>query len=227
MVNQPILIFDVNETLLDLNSLCPLFAEWFDDEMVMREWFANLIVYSQTVTLAGLQSDFGALAAGVLQMLGSIHNVEITNDEINRLRLALGSLPAHTDAAASLDHLRARGFRMVTLTNSPPSDGPTALERAGLAGYFEQAFSVQPSKKFKPAPDTYQLVMNALEVGPNDLCLVACHAWDTIGLQAMGGKGALVTHYVNAALPVPGIPQPDLVAPSLSALSQMISEKWC
>ena len=37
-----ILIFDVNETLLDLTSLEPFFARVFGEARVMREWFAQL-----------------------------------------------------------------------------------------------------------------------------------------------------------------------------------------
>ncbi|TGN39094.1 haloacid dehalogenase type II [Paracoccus liaowanqingii] len=225
-MTRPILVFDVNETLLDLDHLSPLFADLFGDGAVMRDWFAQLILYSQTVTLSGLHSDFATLAGGVLRMIGTIRGVRITEDDIARLRAALGSMPAHPDAADALGLLRDHGFRMVTLTNSPPSDGPSALQRSGLGPYFEQAFSVQPSGGFKPAPQTYRLVSEALNVPPSQLCLVACHVWDTIGLQALGGKGALVTHGVNALLVVPGLPQPDLTAADLTALARLIVQSW-
>lgn len=226
MPAKPVLVFDVNETLLDLEHLRPLFGEWFGDEAVMREWFAHLILYSQTLTLAEVRTDFSSLAGAVLHMVGTIRGVGITDDDVARLRQSIGTLPAHPDAKEALEHLREAGFRMVTLTNSLPSDGPSALDRSGLAYFFERSFSVQPSGCFKPAPQTYQLVMDALALPVQDLCLVACHAWDTIGLQAMGGKGALVTHGANAPLPAPGVPQPDLVASDLTTLAQMIIKAW-
>lgn len=226
MPRHPILVFDVNETLLNLDHLCPVFERIFGDRAVMREWFAQLILYSQTVTITGLQSDFGALAVGVLRMIGEIREVAVTDENADMLRNAIATMPAHPDAAGALQHLRQQGFRMVTLTNSPPSDGPSALNRAGLAKYFEASFSVQPTGRFKPAPQTYQHVADTLSVRPSDLCLVACHVWDTIGMQAMGGSGALVTHGANAPLTLPGIPQPDLVAPDLASLAQDITRRW-
>ena len=42
-----VLIFDVNETLLDIESISPLFKRVFGDECVLREWFGQLILYSQ------------------------------------------------------------------------------------------------------------------------------------------------------------------------------------
>lgn len=226
MPDRPFLVFDVNETLLDLDHLRPIFEDIFDDGSVMREWFAQLILYSQTLTITGLRSDFASLALAVLRMTGGIRRVEITDGDAARLREGIGTMPAHSDAAAALQHLRDAGFRMVTLTNSPPSDGPSALQRAGLGGYFERSFSVQPTGRFKPAPQTYHQVADALSVPIQDMCLVACHVWDTIGMQALGGKGALVTHGMNAPLPLDGVPQPDIVAPDLGGLAQAIVTEW-
>ncbi|MCG6112394.1 MAG: haloacid dehalogenase type II [Paracoccus sp.] len=226
MPTRPILVFDVNETLLDLDHLRPLFAELFGDGSVMRDWFAQLILYSQTLTMTGLHSNFGSLAGAVLRMTGDIRGVTITDQDGTRLRQAIGSMPAHPDAATALEHLRDHGFRMVTLTNSPPSDGPSALDRAGLGGYFESSFSVQPTGCFKPAPQTYQQVADALAVPPRDLCLVACHVWDTIGMQALGGRGALVTHGVNAPLLLSGVPQPNFIASDLDGLAKALVAKW-
>ena len=226
MSQRPILVFDVNETLLDLGSLAPFFTSIFDDPAAMREWFAQLVLYSQTLSLAGIESDFAQLAAGVLRMQGRIRGRDITDADVADLSAAIGSMPAHPDAAEALQHLQKAGFRMVTLTNSSKGDGPSALDRSGLATFFEASFSVQPSGRFKPAPQTYRLVCDALQVEPHELCLVACHVWDTIGLQAMGGKGALVTHGVNAPLHVPGVPVPDLVAPGLALLAQDIVGTW-
>jgi 2-haloacid dehalogenase len=223
---RPVLVFDVNETLLDLDHLCPLFVDLFGNGSVMRDWFAQLILYSQTLTVTGVHGDFGSLAGAVLRMIGEIKGVEIGDTDVGRLRDAIGSMPAHPDAEASLQHLHDAGFRMVTLTNSPPSPGPTALERAGLGAYFEASFSVYPTGRFKPAAATYKLVADGLSVPYPQLCLVACHVWDTIGLQVLGGKGALVTHGVNAPLRLAGVPQPDVVAADLLGLAHAIAAHW-
>ena len=43
-----VMIFDVNETLIDFQSLNPLFEKTFGDEKVLREWLGHLILYSMT-----------------------------------------------------------------------------------------------------------------------------------------------------------------------------------
>jgi len=42
----PLIVFDVNETLLDLQTMEPTFERIFSDKSAMRLWFANLIMYS-------------------------------------------------------------------------------------------------------------------------------------------------------------------------------------
>ena len=59
-----VIVFDVNETLLDIDSLAPLFARLFGDDRILREWFAQLVLYSQTMTLSNLYTPFGELGVG-------------------------------------------------------------------------------------------------------------------------------------------------------------------
>ena len=55
MTTRPsVLVFDVNETLIDFESMDPLFEKIFGDRRVMREWLSQLIMYSMTITLSGL-----------------------------------------------------------------------------------------------------------------------------------------------------------------------------
>jgi 2-haloacid dehalogenase len=46
MAVLPLIVFDVNETLLDLQTMEPTFERIFGDKSAMRLWFANLIMYS-------------------------------------------------------------------------------------------------------------------------------------------------------------------------------------
>lgn len=227
MTKSPsIIVFDVNETLLDLTTLEPLFARVFGDGQVLREWFAQLILYSQTLTLAGLYTTFGALGVGTLRMVASIHGLALADGDIDELKQRMNTMPAHADAVPALGRLRDAGFRLVTLTNSASTTSPTPLERAGLAAFFERSFSVEAVRRFKPAPETYRLVASQLGVQTPDLCLVACHLWDTIGAQAAGCRGALVTRPQNAVLPAADVPLPDLSADDLTELADRIVAQW-
>jgi 2-haloacid dehalogenase len=132
-------------------------------------------------------------------------------------------MPAHSDVEDGLTTLRDNGFRLVTLTNSPPNpDGPSPLEHAGLAHFFERTFSVEACRMFKPAPAVYRSVCEELAVTPEDCMMVAAHVWDTVGAQSAGFDGALITRPGNAPLPIPDWPQPTVVAPDLRELARKL-----
>ena len=223
---KPIVVFDVNETLLDITTLEPLFERLFEDRSVLRTWFAELILYAQAVTLSGVYTPFGELAVGTLKMVATFHNVEIGEPDIAELKSRMAMMPAHPDVRPALDELRNHGFRMVTLTNSSGAATPTPLEHAGLGGYFEQSFSVDAVRKFKPAPEVYQHVARELGVETSDLCMVACHLWDTMGAQSAGCHGAFVARPHNAVLPVEALPAPTFTSHSLDRLATQIVSHW-
>ena len=58
MKPMPMIVFDVNETLLDLDTLTPIFERIFRERLALRLWFANLILYSEALTLANVYVPF-------------------------------------------------------------------------------------------------------------------------------------------------------------------------
>lgn len=54
----PLIVFDVNQTLLDLESLTPTFERIFGELSALRLWFAQLILYLEALTLAGAYVPF-------------------------------------------------------------------------------------------------------------------------------------------------------------------------
>ena len=219
---HPIIVFDVNETLLDIETLTPLFTRLFDNKLMLREWFAQLVLYSQTMTLSELYTPFGELGVGALQMTADIHQVTLTDDDITELKTLMGKMPAHPDVIPALTKLRNAGFRLATLTNSASSTSPTPLEKAGISQFFEQQFSVEAVGKFKPAPETYQMVAKEMSVETSELCLIASHLWDTIGAQAAGCQGAFLKRPYNAMLPASNVPTPNFMASDLVTLAEQI-----
>jgi 2-haloacid dehalogenase len=219
-----LLVFDVNETLIDFESMAPLFERIFGDRAVLREWLGHLFLYSMTVTLSGLYKDFFSLGQGILQMVGAIHRVQVKSSDVDELRTGMMAMPAHSDVVEGLRRLKEAGFRMVTLTNSPPNpNGKSPLEHAGLADFFERQFSIETTRAYKPAPPAYHLVAQELDVRPSSCCMVAAHVWDTIGAQSAGLSAALITRPGNALLPVCGLPQPNFVARDLQDLAAKLN----
>jgi len=219
-----VLVFDVNETLIDIDAMAPVFEQILGDAKAMREWFGQLVLYSMTTALSGCYVDFFTLGQGVLRMLAEVHGRPISDSDADRIKHAMLTMPAHPDVADGLSMLRDNGFRLATLTNSPPNpDGPSPLENAGLGGYFERQFSVHTQRTYKPAREVYHYACRELQAAPAECMMVAAHVWDTIGAQSAGLTAALITRPGNAPLALDGLPQPTLVANDLRDLARQLT----
>jgi 2-haloacid dehalogenase len=217
-----VLVFDVAESLLDLQVLRPLFQRVFGDGAMVDEWFGETILYSETATLTNTFVPFVQLGAGVLRMLGRIHNVSIGEADVVELSKELAALPPHPDVPDSLRRLKAAGYRLVTLTDSPATPGRGPLQAAGLADLFEQQFTAESVRRYKPAREAYQMIAQATGTQLSELCMIASHPWDLIGARTAGCSAALIERAGVAPLIVPGVKQPQIIAPTLTEIATQL-----
>lgn len=216
------IVFDVNETLLDVSALEPQFIAVFDDRRALREWFSTVLLYSEVATLANLYSDFSAIASAALEMLAQSRGVSMPSHDRDRILKGMLSLPAHPDVRDGLERLRDAGLRLVALTNSAPRAVQEQLENAQLTDFFERVFSVDSVRRFKPAPEPYRAVASELGVKTSGLRMVAAHAWDIVGAMQAGCAAAFVARPGKTLYPL--APAPDIVAPDLRELANKIIE---
>jgi 2-haloacid dehalogenase len=222
---RPIIVFDVNETLLNLEALRPTFDRIFRDPAAMRLWFADLILYSEALTLAGVYVPFTDIGGAVLRMLAATRGITISDADGAELTDRFATMPPHPEVPAALRRLREHGFRLFTLTDNTLEISGRQLERAGVIDVFERRFSVDETvRRHKPAPEAYHSVAAALGADPGDICLIASHVWDTIGALAAGWQAALILREGNAPLGVG--PQPDYIGKDLEAIADQLIERY-
>lgn len=224
MSPRPVIVFDVNETLLDLETIRPTFDRIFGDPAAPRLWFANLITYSQALTLAGVYVPFTDIGAAVLRMLAATRGITIAEADAAELTDRFASMPPHPEVPGALRRLSENGFRLFTLTDNTLEISGRQLERGGIIDLFERRFSVDETvRRHKPAPEAYHSVAQTLGLDPGDICLVACHTWDTLGAVAAGWQAGLILRTGNAPLDVG--PQPDYLGDDLDAIADQLIAK--
>jgi 2-haloacid dehalogenase len=215
-----VIVCDVNETLLDVGALEPDFKEVFGDARVLQDWFATVLLYSEVATLAGPYTDFASIAGAALDMTATARNVTLSSDNRTRILQGMLKLPAHADVRDGLQIMRDAGLRLVTLTNSAPAAVQQQLANAGLASLFERSFSVDTVRRFKPAPEAYRSVADALNLPIGQLRLVAAHAWDIVGALRAGCSAAFVARPGKVLYPLG--PQPDIVRTDFRDVAKQI-----
>jgi len=209
----PTIVFDVNETLLDLSALDPLFVDAFGDKASRRVWFSQTLQLAMSATIVGSYAPFGEIARVALAMTARKRGVGLDAERMRRILNGMSALPAHGDVVDGLRRLRDEGYRLAVLTNSVESVAQAQLEHAHLHGFFSHVLSVDPVRRFKPAPEIYAYAARILDVAPSELILVAAHDWDVAGAMHAGWRAAFVSRHGTALNPLE--PAPTIVAASV------------
>lgn len=211
---KKIIVFDVNETLLDLKALDPKFEEVFGSASIRTSWFSQVLRNSLVSTITGQYDDFGKIAGTALDMTAKLQKVTLSEEDRTAIMGRIRTLPPHTDVLPGLEILKSAGFRLLTLTNSPPHVVEAQLQNAGLTDFFEKSFSVDAIQKFKPDAEVYKMAATELGVSVDQIRLVAAHDWDIAGALIAGCTAAFIArpgHVLNPAMPAPDIVGKDLI----------------
>jgi 2-haloacid dehalogenase len=217
---KKLIVFDVNETLLNLNALDVEFNRVFGEPSRRGEWFAQVLQNSLVATITGTYDDFGKIAGAALDMTAQKYNMQLLQEDRTAILSGIRTLPAHADVRAGLDRLKEAGFRLFTLTNSPPQVVKAQLENSGLSEYFEGSFSVDAVKRFKPDAEVYLMTARELGVSAEQVRLVAAHGWDVAGALVAGCAAAFIARPGKVLNPL--MPTPDIVGNDLIEVAEKI-----
>ena len=215
-----VLVFDVNETLLDLRALDPHFARVFGDATVRREWFATMLQSALLLTVTGPYFDFGSHFRAALALTAEKRGVTVSEADEKAILGAVRRLPAHPEVRESLARLRDSGFRVAALTNSVGLVEEAQLTNAGIRDLFDEALTADDAKRLKPAPEAYAAAARKLGVPLGRVRLVAAHAWDVAGAMRAGCAAAFVAR--PGALWTPLLEKPDVWGNDLREVADQI-----
>jgi 2-haloacid dehalogenase len=215
-----VIVFDVNETLLDLGALKPQFERVFGDGEVLREWFGQVLQSALLTAVAGPYSDFGKVGRAALEMVAARRDIALTDPDARAVLAGMRTLPPHADVVPALRLLKEEGFRLAALTNSPPAVAEAQLTNSGIAPLLDRILSVDTVRRLKPAAEVYRHAADSLGVAPVDLRMVAAHSWDVAGAMRAGCRAAFVARPGMVLDPL--FEPPDIVGPDLGVVAERI-----
>jgi 2-haloacid dehalogenase len=216
----PLIVFDVNETLLDLQTMEPIFERIFCERQAMRLWFANFIMYSAALTAAGCYVPFTDIGAAVMKMLADTRGIKIGDADKKELTEKFSTMPPHPEVPGALRKLHDAGFRLFTLTDNLLEVQTRQLTHGCIVDLFERRFSADGVRHHKPSRQAYAYVEKELGATPSQFCMIACHTWDTLGAVAAGWDAALIKRAGNDLLGVG--PQPSIVGNDLTDVADQL-----
>lgn len=219
--NKPrLLIFDVNETLLDLSGMKARMNEVFAHAFAFTQWFSLMLQYSLVDNVTGQYHNFGEIGKAAFQMTEQMLEKNVSERERDEILQMIRQLPPHPDVEEGLSMLQKAGYRMVTLTNSTGEVVKQQMESAGLTKYFETLLSIDPMRKYKPALETYREATKKLGVRPEEAMLIAAHGWDVTGALHAGLQAAFISRKAQAQYPL--APSPHYTGDSLTSIVEKL-----
>ena len=217
-----VLVFDVNETLLDMSALDPHFQRVFGDATVRVEWFQTMLQSAFLTTITGPYKPFGEHFRAALAITALRRDLRISPEDERAILAGVRTLPAHPDVRPALERLRSAGYRLAALTNSTEEVEEDQLRNANLSDLFEKALSADSGKRLKPAPEAYLNAAKELGVAPADIRMVAAHVWDVQGALRAGCAAAFVER--PGVLWNPLLERPDIVGSDLKDVAERVIE---
>jgi 2-haloacid dehalogenase len=215
-----VIAFDVNETLLDLSALDPLFEEAFGSSALRARWFGQMLQLGFVGGLTDRYVDFTGAQRAALTMLAETTGTALAAEDRERIVEQMRRLPPHSDVAPALDRLRAAGLILAALTNSPLEVARDQLAHAELADRFDAILSADQVRALKPRPEPYRLVAQTFGMNVGDVRLVAAHEWDISGALAAGCTAAFVRRPGKVLSPLGA--QPDITGADLLDVAERI-----
>jgi len=183
------IVFDCNESILDLATVTPVFQRLFGEPGAMRLWFRELITYSQALTIANVYVPFTDIGGAVLEKIAAPRGVKITAADRTELTDRFATMPPYPDVPGALRRLRQAGFHLFTLTDNTAAISSRQLTHGGIIDLFDRRFSVDDTaKRHKPAPEAYAEVTRVLGASPQTCAWSPAIPGTPSELRRPGGK---------------------------------------
>jgi 2-haloacid dehalogenase len=220
---QKIIVFDVNETLLDLRALDSIFEQIFGDAALRPMWFSQMLQVAFVGTITGSYVDFTSAQHAALSMLAARRGIQLKDGDSDRIVGAMSHLPAYSEVGPALLLLVDAGFRLAALTNSVNEVAEAQLTNAGLRSSFEQVLSADEVRRLKPAHEPYQMAAQHFATDPSGVRLVAAHSWDISGALEAGCSAAFVARPGMVLSPIGK--QPEIVGRDIQEVAEQIIQR--
>lgn len=220
--SAPTLIFDVNETLLDMGPVHARVNQLLGKPDAAQLWFTRSLQYALTMTVSEQYANFPEIAAAALKMLTLNQGMTCSEEDLKEVLKPMTTLSAYPEVDECLKRLESHGYQMAVLTNSSTDGMKSQLEHAGLSDYFVKQLSVESLQKYKPHKEAYTWSAQTLQAAPADCMLIAAHGWDVAGAKWAGMKTAFIARPGQQLFPLADAP--DLQVQDMRELADALCE---
>tara|TARA_B100002052_G_scaffold55594_1_gene48815 strand:+ start:2702 stop:3364 length:663 start_codon:yes stop_codon:yes gene_type:complete len=186
MKNIKAIIFDAYGTLFDVNSAAEKCKNKIGDkwEPFANYWRTTQLEYTWLRSLMKKHKDFWEITENSLDKSMQVFKIDISirNELLNLYKV----LSTFSEVNETLSKLKEKNCKLAILSNGTPSILNELVKSNNLENIFDDIFSVEEVKIYKPDPNVYNIPLKKYQIERNEIVYLSANTWD---VSAAGDYG--------------------------------------
>ncbi len=193
MMKTKAVVFDAYGTLFDVNSAAEkckgkIGAKW---ETFANFWRTTQLEYTWLRSLMKRHKNFWDITEDSLDKSMKVFN--INKNMKNELLSLYKILSPYPEVRGVLEDLKKKNFKLAILSNGTPDLLNELVENNKLNNLFDDLFSIEEVKIYKPDPSVYELPVKKYKIKSGEITFLSANTWDVSG----GGNFGYNSIWVN------------------------------
>ena len=186
MKNIKAIIFDAYGTLFDVNSAAEKCKDKIGDkwEGFANYWRTTQLEYTWLRTLMNQHEDFWKITEDSLDK--SMQTFKIDPSMKSELLNLYKVLSTFSEVKGVLKELKKKNYKLAILSNGTPSLLNELVKSNNLDTIFNDIFSIEEVKVYKPHPKVYNIPIEKYQIQKNEVAYLSANTWD---VSAAGNYG--------------------------------------
>ena len=193
MMKTKAVVFDAYGTLFDVNSAAKrckdkIGAKW---ETFANFWRTTQLEYTWLRSLMKRHKNFWDITEDSLDKSMKVFN--INKNMKNELLSLYKILSPYPEVRKVLEDLKKKNFKLAILSNGTPDLLKELVENNRLENLFDDLFSIEEVKIYKPDPRVYGIPIKKYKIKSDEITFLSANTWDVSG----GGNFGYNSIWVN------------------------------
>jgi len=186
MDNSKAIVFDAFGTLFDVNSAAEksknkIGNKW---ENFANFWRTTQLEYTWLRSLMKKHKNFWQITEDSLDKSMETFHIDksLRNDLLNFYK----ELSPYPEVKNVLENLKKKSFKLAILSNGTPELLNHLVKSSDLENLFDDIFSIEEVKIYKPHPSVYDIPVNKYKVSKGEITFLSANTWDVSGAGNYG-----------------------------------------
>ena len=188
-----VVVFDAYGTLFDVNSAAEKCKDKIGNkwEKFANFWRTTQLEYTWLRSLMNRHKDFWEITEDSLEK--SMRVFDINKNMKNELLSLYKILSPFPEVREVLEKLKKKNLKLAILSNGTPGLLNDLVESNNLKNLFDDLFSIEEVKVYKPDPRVYEMPLKKYNVNADEITFLSANTWDVSG----GGNYGYNSIWVN------------------------------